>query len=330
MRFDLTDLSLFRHVVEAGSITHGAERAHLALAAASTRIRNMEEALGRAAPGPGAAGRDADPGRPDAAAARPDHAGAGRAAARGPWRLCRRARPARCGCCPTPTRYRIPARGAERVPGRPSARQRRPRRAAERRDRRPDRRGCRRHRHRRRHRGSGPAHHLSVPQRPLRAGGGARSSAGEEDQDQLSPRCWTTISSASTAPARSSDFSAARPPASAARCGCACRCAASTRCAGWPSAMSASASCRPARCGARQRPWRSRRSIWPTPGRCANSPSASATSMRCRRYARQLVEHMRAGRALTVPTGVEPVFRLPCVVLRGAVRHGETPCVFAN
>lgn len=46
MRFDLTDLSLFRHVVEAGSITHGAERAHLALAAASTRIRNMEEVLG--------------------------------------------------------------------------------------------------------------------------------------------------------------------------------------------------------------------------------------------------------------------------------------------
>jgi molybdate transport repressor ModE-like protein len=46
MRFDLADLGLFRHVVEAGSITHGAERAHLALAAASTRIRNMEEALG--------------------------------------------------------------------------------------------------------------------------------------------------------------------------------------------------------------------------------------------------------------------------------------------
>ena len=46
MRFDLPDLSLFRHVVEAGSITHGAERAHLALAAASTRIRNMEDALG--------------------------------------------------------------------------------------------------------------------------------------------------------------------------------------------------------------------------------------------------------------------------------------------
>src|SRR6516165_10856911 len=48
VRFDLSDLGLFRHVVEAGSITGGAERAHLALAAASTRIRNMEEALGAA------------------------------------------------------------------------------------------------------------------------------------------------------------------------------------------------------------------------------------------------------------------------------------------
>ena len=46
MRVDLVDLSLFRHVVEAGSITHGAERAHLALAAASTRIRHMEQAFG--------------------------------------------------------------------------------------------------------------------------------------------------------------------------------------------------------------------------------------------------------------------------------------------
>ena len=46
IHFDLIDLRLFRHVVEAGSITHGAERAHLALAAASTRIRQMEAALG--------------------------------------------------------------------------------------------------------------------------------------------------------------------------------------------------------------------------------------------------------------------------------------------
>lgn len=46
MRYDFTDLSLFRHIVEAGSITHGAERSNLALAAASTRIRKMETAFG--------------------------------------------------------------------------------------------------------------------------------------------------------------------------------------------------------------------------------------------------------------------------------------------
>ena len=46
MRFDLSDLRLFLNVVEAGSITHGAQRMHLAIAAASTRIRNMEAALG--------------------------------------------------------------------------------------------------------------------------------------------------------------------------------------------------------------------------------------------------------------------------------------------
>jgi DNA-binding transcriptional LysR family regulator len=46
MRFDFTDLALFRHIVEAGSITHGAERANLALAAASTRIRKMELGFG--------------------------------------------------------------------------------------------------------------------------------------------------------------------------------------------------------------------------------------------------------------------------------------------
>jgi DNA-binding transcriptional LysR family regulator len=48
MRFDLTDLRLFSEVVEAGSITAGAERCALALAAASTRIRSMEETLGAA------------------------------------------------------------------------------------------------------------------------------------------------------------------------------------------------------------------------------------------------------------------------------------------
>jgi DNA-binding transcriptional LysR family regulator len=43
MQFDLVDLNLFRQVVEAGSITRGAERAHLALAAASTRNPNKEK-----------------------------------------------------------------------------------------------------------------------------------------------------------------------------------------------------------------------------------------------------------------------------------------------
>ena len=46
MRFDLTDLRLFLHVAEARSITHGAERANLALASASARVRGMEEMLG--------------------------------------------------------------------------------------------------------------------------------------------------------------------------------------------------------------------------------------------------------------------------------------------
>jgi DNA-binding transcriptional LysR family regulator len=48
MRFDLTDLKLFCEVVDAGSITAGAEKSALALAAASTRIRGMEDALGAA------------------------------------------------------------------------------------------------------------------------------------------------------------------------------------------------------------------------------------------------------------------------------------------
>ncbi len=46
LHIGLKDLDLFRHVAEAGSITRGAERAHLALAAASTRIRDMEGAIG--------------------------------------------------------------------------------------------------------------------------------------------------------------------------------------------------------------------------------------------------------------------------------------------
>lgn len=48
MRFDLTDMRLFCDVVDEGSITAGAGKSALALAAASTRIRNMEATLGAA------------------------------------------------------------------------------------------------------------------------------------------------------------------------------------------------------------------------------------------------------------------------------------------
>lgn len=46
MRFDLADLRLFLHVADAGSLTHGAERAGLALPSASERVKAMEDALG--------------------------------------------------------------------------------------------------------------------------------------------------------------------------------------------------------------------------------------------------------------------------------------------
>jgi len=46
MRLDLSDLRLFLCVVDAGSITRGAARAHLALASASERLRAMEDDAG--------------------------------------------------------------------------------------------------------------------------------------------------------------------------------------------------------------------------------------------------------------------------------------------
>ena len=46
MRFDLVDLQLFIAVADSGSITHGAMRAHLALASASARIKGLETDLG--------------------------------------------------------------------------------------------------------------------------------------------------------------------------------------------------------------------------------------------------------------------------------------------
>src|ERR1700755_2204426 len=42
MRFDLVDLRLFIAVADARSITGGADRAHLALASASARIKGLE------------------------------------------------------------------------------------------------------------------------------------------------------------------------------------------------------------------------------------------------------------------------------------------------
>src|SRR5579875_1889567 len=44
--FDLLDLELFAQVADAGSITHGARRVHLALPSASARIRQMEKTVG--------------------------------------------------------------------------------------------------------------------------------------------------------------------------------------------------------------------------------------------------------------------------------------------
>lgn len=46
MRLDLADLHLFLCVVDAGSITHGAARANLALASASERLRRIEGDVG--------------------------------------------------------------------------------------------------------------------------------------------------------------------------------------------------------------------------------------------------------------------------------------------
>jgi DNA-binding transcriptional LysR family regulator len=48
MRFDWTDLQLFLHACDAGSLTGAAQRAHLTLAAVSARIRAMEDSSGTA------------------------------------------------------------------------------------------------------------------------------------------------------------------------------------------------------------------------------------------------------------------------------------------
>jgi len=46
IHFDLTDLRLFVHIAEENSLTRGAERSHMSLPAASTRIKNLEDSVG--------------------------------------------------------------------------------------------------------------------------------------------------------------------------------------------------------------------------------------------------------------------------------------------
>lgn len=46
MRFDLTDLQLFAHILDSGTLTAAAQRSHLTLASASERVRGMEDLLG--------------------------------------------------------------------------------------------------------------------------------------------------------------------------------------------------------------------------------------------------------------------------------------------
>jgi DNA-binding transcriptional LysR family regulator len=46
MRFDLIDLQLFIHIAQAASLTRGAARSNLSLAAASERVRKMEDLAG--------------------------------------------------------------------------------------------------------------------------------------------------------------------------------------------------------------------------------------------------------------------------------------------
>ena len=185
MRFDLTDLSLFRHVVEAGSITHGAERAHLALAAASTRIRNMEEALGAPLLVRGRHGvATTQAGRTLLQHARimlaqaerlREDLGSYAGGLAGQVRVLSNTNAL--------TEF-LPETLSSFLAAHPNVSVDLEERLS-RRDRRPDRRGRRRHRHRGGHRRYQPADHLSVPHRPLRAGGGAGPSVRQPLQGRF-------------------------------------------------------------------------------------------------------------------------------------------------
>ena len=238
MRFDLADLSLFRHVVEAGSITGGAERAHLALAAASTRIRNMEEALGAALLVRGRQGvtptqagrtllqhartilRQAERLREDLGAYAGGLAGQIRVLSNtnALTEFLPEALSSFLAAHPNVS-VDLEERLSDEIVGLIAEGVADIGIVA----------------------GTVDASALEtypVPQGPLRAGGGARSSARQRARRSRSPRCSITISSGSTAPARCSASSPTRRRASASRCGCACSCAASMRSAGWSNAMS--------------------------------------------------------------------------------------------
>lgn len=145
---------LFLNVVEAGSVTHGAGRTHLALASASARIRGMEEVLGVALPERGRRGVRPIPAgqalgppcRPRAPAGRAD---AGRTRQIRPWSL---------GMCPGAgehrRRDRVPARPARPLSRRQPEHRHRSGGAAQLRDRAGRRHGGCRDRDRRRHGGS--------------------------------------------------------------------------------------------------------------------------------------------------------------------------------
>ena len=110
------------------------------------------------------------------------------------------------------------------------------------------------------------------------------------------PKCSITISSGSIARARCSAFSPTRRPRRPADPAAHPVALVRRRCAGWSSAMSASASCRKRPRAGPPRPWRSRRSNSPTRGRCAISPICVRDYKALPPYARQLVDHMREER----------------------------------
>ena len=216
MRFDLTDLKLFLHVVEAGSITAGAERMHLAVAAASTRIRNMEIELGTALLNRDRQGVQPTPaGRTLVHHARLLLQQAERMRGelseyadglKGHIRLLSNTN-ALTEFLPEPLSQFLASHPQVNIDLEERLSDEIVAAVA-------DRQG--RHRHRRRHRGRHRPGSVSVPRRSLRAGDGARRIRSPQRGASRSPTRSIATSSAWTAPARCSGFCRTRPSASAA------------------------------------------------------------------------------------------------------------------